>query len=91
MTTEAARALTLGITGMTCGSCRRRVEETLRAVPGVDHAAVDLERGTAEVRYDPATTSPAALATAVRRAGYGLEIPGRSGPAPHGRGCGCGH
>ena len=91
MTTEAARVLTLGITGMTCGSCRQRVEGALRATPGVDHAIVDLERGTADVRYDPATTSPAALAAAIRRAGYGLEIPGRSGPAPRGCGCGCGH
>lgn len=91
MTTGAARTLTLGITGMTCGSCQRRVEDALRALPGVDRVVVDLEPGTAEVRYDPATTSPAAVAAAVRRAGYGLDIPGRSGPTPRGCGCGCGH
>ena len=37
------------ITGMTCNGCRSHVEETLNTVSGVVNAAVNLEKGEAEI------------------------------------------
>ena len=88
--TATTQMLTLGITGMTCGSCKRHVESALTGVPGVRDASVDLARGTATVRYDPDAASPAALAEAVRQAGYGVEAPGQAPSRPGGGGCCCG-
>lgn len=73
--------LTLAVTGMTCGSCRRHVEDALAAVPGVAGTAVDVGSGTAVVSYDPASATPGNLMEAVRVAGYGAaaaaaETPG---------------
>ena len=87
----ATRTVTLAVEGMTCGTCRHRVESALERVPGVKEAAVDLAHGTATVDYDPAEVAPAALADAVRAAGYALEAPGTLPLAPAARqGCGCG-
>lgn len=73
---ETIRELTLGIIGMTCGACRRHLEDTLTAVPGVQEANVDLFRGMAQIRYDPLAASPGLFAAVVRRAGYDVEAPG---------------
>lgn len=46
---------------MTCGHCRLAVESTLRKVPGVTlaHLDLDLERGvaTVEVKADPSPSA----------------------------------
>lgn len=68
--------VTLAVEGMSCGSCRRQVEEALERVAGVQEASVDLAKGTATVEYDPTRVNPAWLAQAIRRAGYGVEMPG---------------
>ena len=60
----------LGIKGMTCASCVRRVEKALSRVPGVLEANVNLATEAAVVTYDPAATAPADLEKAVERAGY---------------------
>ena len=62
------RQITMAIGGMSCGSCVRAVREVLRAVPGTRVDAVTV--GSATVSYDPSRTTPAAIAEAVRRAGY---------------------
>ncbi len=66
----SVRELRLPVLGMTCGNCARSVERTLAATPGVSKAAVDLPGASATVEYDPARTSPEALANAVRDLGY---------------------
>jgi Cu+-exporting ATPase len=58
----------LAIDGMTCASCVARVERALRAAPGVLEASVNLATERASVRH--AGADAAALAAAVRRAGY---------------------
>jgi P-type Cu+ transporter len=90
MTTTTPRALTFGITGMTCGSCQRQVESALAGVAGVQEARVNLARGTADVRFDPSIATPAALAEAVRRAGYGIGMPAPGSARRSGGGCACG-
>ena len=59
------------VSGMTCQGCVRSVTRVLEAVPGVDAVEVSLERGEADVRYDPARTAVPALRKAVEDAGYG--------------------
>ena len=59
----------LQVTGMTCASCVMRVEKTLKAVPGVRAASVNLATEQASVSAD-ASVSAQALAAAVRKAGY---------------------
>ena len=62
--------LDLGIGGMTCASCVRRVEKTLTRVDGVVAASVNLANETATVSYDPAFTSLETLTAAVTKSGY---------------------
>jgi Au+-exporting ATPase len=57
----------LAIEGMTCASCVGRVERALRAVPGVEEAAVNLATERATVR---GSADRAALVTAVEAVGY---------------------
>ena len=75
-TTNADQTLTLGIAGMTCGSCKRHVEAALGALPGVYEATADVTAGTAEVRFDPAISSSVAMAAAVQAAGYRIRDAG---------------
>ena len=63
------RPLELQIEGMTCASCVARVERTLRKVPGVNDAVVNLATERATVQA-PDTVSFAALAAAIAKAGY---------------------
>ncbi len=62
----------LGIAGMTCATCAGRVERALRRLPGVLEAQVNLASERASVRA-VAGTEEAALAEAIRRAGYSLR------------------
>jgi copper chaperone len=61
---------TIKVSGMTCQGCVRSVTRVLKAIPGVEAVAVSLERGEAEVRYDPARTSVPTFRKAVEDAGY---------------------
>ena len=62
-----------GISGMTCAACVGRVEKALAEAPGVETATVNLATERASVRYDPKATTPAALAAAVEKTGYGVR------------------
>lgn len=57
------------VTGMTCASCVMRIEKTLKSVPGVREASVNLATEEASVSVD-ASVSTDSLAAAVRKAGY---------------------
>ena len=59
----------LEVTGMTCASCVMRVEKTLKAVPGVKQASVNLATEEATVNADASVTADS-LAAAIRKAGY---------------------
>ena len=59
---------TLRIEGLVCSACAANVRRHLEAVDGVRSAQVDLERGEAQVGYDPARAGPTALIAAVERA-----------------------
>jgi len=62
--------VTLSITGMTCGHCRQKAEDALKAVDGVWVATVDLDSGSAEVDFDDSRSDVEVLVAAVAAAGY---------------------
>ncbi len=57
----------LKIEGMTCGHCRKAVQEALEGVPGTSNVQVDLEAGRAQVG---GTADAATLIAAVEAEGY---------------------
>jgi copper chaperone CopZ len=65
----------LTVTGMTCGHCRKKVEDALNGVDGVFGVYVDQEGGEAEVDFDDARTGTDALLKAVEASGYGATVP----------------
>jgi Cu+-exporting ATPase len=73
--------ITLGIAGMTCAVCVRRVEEGLKALPGVESASVNFGTEKAIVEYDPASTGPEAMVEKVRDLGYEVVSREKTGPA----------
>ena len=65
----------LRITGMTCGACVQRVENSLRAVEGVRDASVNLMAESASVTLDEtASNGKDQLLAQVRAAGYHAEV-----------------
>lgn len=67
-TPTTPETLMMRIDGMSCAHCVRAVRDALAEVPGATVERVDV--GGARVAYDPSRTSLAALAEAVRDAGY---------------------
>ena len=55
---------------MDCASCVSHVQKAAAQVPGVETCDVNLARGRAVARFDPARTSPQQIAEAITRAGY---------------------
>jgi len=70
--------LTLSITGMSCGSCQRHVQQALVSVDGVQSAVVDLANARAEVVCEPGRVSPEQLVAAVEAEGYGASLAAQS-------------
>ncbi|HET8770126.1 MAG TPA: heavy metal translocating P-type ATPase [Gemmatimonadaceae bacterium] len=75
MTDTSAVVTRIPVTGMTCAACQSRVQRTLQKHPGVADASVNLMMGNATVTYDPSAVSPPDLVEAIRKTGYGAELP----------------
>jgi len=71
----AGESVLIPVEGMSCSVCASRVKKTLKAMPGVSEAVVNLERHEAEVRYQPDKISPEKLAKAVDELGYKAGSP----------------
>ncbi|WP_298140093.1 heavy metal translocating P-type ATPase [Acidiferrobacter sp.] len=65
-----SRETAFAVAGMTCASCAGRVERALKALPGIESAAVNLATERATVVYDPSLVTAAALVEAVAACGY---------------------
>ncbi len=89
--------LRLGVEGMHCASCVRRIETAVAAVPGIRDAAVNLATGQLTVRLAARLRGPGGVTTdiaidrAIRAAGFtpsppaeaaALETPGAQQPDP---------
>ncbi len=68
---DAARAR-FGVRTITCASCVTKIEQALRATPGVLGATVNAGTEEATVEYLPDVTEFAAVKAAVGSAGYGV-------------------
>jgi copper chaperone CopZ len=64
----------LKVKGMTCGGCVKNVTHALRSTAGVAGVKVSLADGEAIVEYDERVTSPARLESAVKEAGYEVNV-----------------
>lgn len=72
----ANEIVTLKVTGMTCGGCEAAVQYGARKVDGVKAVKASSDKGIAEVTYDPAKTSPAAIAKVItEKSGFKAEAP----------------
>src|SRR6187551_1652165 len=58
------------VSGMDCASCVAHVEKAARKVGGVEACSVNLARGRAVVRFDPAQTDIEKVAAAITDSGY---------------------
>ena len=80
---------TLKVTGMTCDGCTNKVARALNAITGVHDVVVSLSSGEAAVRYDEHLTAPDQLKSAVKSAGYGVDLTNAShAQQPKGGCCG---
>jgi copper chaperone CopZ len=67
---------TLKVSGMTCAGCEVSVRLAARSVTGVTEVKASYAKGNAEVTYDPAKTTPAAIAKAITdKSGFKAEAP----------------
>jgi copper chaperone len=80
---------TLKVTGMTCNGCTSKVAHALNAIPGVLEVVVSLAAGEAAVRYDEHLTATDQLKSAVKDAGYGVDL-SNAAHAPQSKGGCCG-
>ncbi|MDR1449223.1 MAG: heavy metal translocating P-type ATPase [Propionibacteriaceae bacterium] len=64
------RAVTIGVGGMTCAACVRRVEKQIGRLQGVETVSVNLATEKATVRYDPGQLRLADIEEAIAKAGY---------------------
>lgn len=69
-----SRIVTLDVTKMDCAACPITVRKALEKVPGVETAKVDFKSKRAVVAFDPAKTSPEALARATTDAGFPSSV-----------------
>ncbi len=70
---------TLTIKGMTCGGCVAAVKLQLRKTGGVIAYDVSLEKGEADVSYDPGKTEPKKIAASVSETGFTASVKGEEG------------
>ena len=69
------KVCTLKVTGMTCAGCTTAVKLAAKKVEGVKDATASYEKGTAEITYDSAKTSPDAIAKVVtEQSGFKAEV-----------------
>jgi Cu+-exporting ATPase len=66
-----AERVDLGVTGMTCAACARRIERKLSKVPGVHRAGVNFATSRATVEYDPQATGVRQFVETIKDVGYG--------------------
>ena len=64
------RTVDIGVRGMTCAACERRVDRALRKLAGVREANVSFVTHRATVTYDANVLDAGALADAIEAAGY---------------------
>jgi len=67
------KKVTLGITGMTCASCAKAVERSVRKIDGIIAADVNIATEKLTVEFDDTKTDLGKIRDAVVKAGYGVQ------------------
>lgn len=67
--------LALEVTGMKCGACSDKVVAALKAVEGVNAAAVSHATGEAKVAYDKAKIDADKLIATIKGLGFDAKVP----------------
>ena len=67
---NAMERLAVRIEGLHCQGCVANVRGVLRALPGVSGVEVSLEKGRAEIDYDPRIARPEQFREAIESAGF---------------------
>ena len=71
----ATQTCSLKVSGMTCAGCEAAVRMAARSIDGVKDAKVSYAKGNAEVTYDPAKTTPDAIAKVItEKSGFKAEF-----------------
>ncbi|HYG34093.1 MAG TPA: heavy-metal-associated domain-containing protein [Clostridia bacterium] len=60
----------IGIAGMTCDNCVRKVESVLRGLPGVKEVKVDRAKALASVTFDDTAVDVPTMHDALLKSGY---------------------
>lgn len=64
---KTAQACTLNVSGMACRACAATVEKATKKIDGVISVKASQPKGIAEITYDPAKTTPDAIAKAITK------------------------
>ena len=64
----------LTVTGMTCSSCVKLIETTVRQMEGINSIKVSLSQSEAFIEYQPAVTTPENLCTVIYDMGFDASI-----------------
>ncbi len=72
--TESLQTIELSIEGMTCASCVARVEKTLKRLPGITNATVNLATERALVSYSPGGVGVDDMTSAIAVIGYQAHL-----------------
>lgn len=74
----ATKVCTLKVNGMTCEVCTTAVKLAAKKIDGVKDAVVSYKNGTADITYDPAKTTPDAIAKIVtEKSGFKAAVQAR--------------
>ncbi|KAM4621281.1 copper-transporting ATPase 1 [Polymixia lowei] len=75
-------SVSLGVEGMTCGSCVQSIEQRIGGLPGVIHIKVSLEMKSATVIFDHSLQNPESLSEAVEDMGFESSLSESSTATP---------
>ncbi len=64
--------IVLGVSGMTCQGCVKKLTGLLKAIPGVEQVDVSLEAGQADIVFDPGKVAAPAFKEVIEGAGFDL-------------------
>jgi Cu+-exporting ATPase len=67
-----SKVITIPITGMTCANCVATVERSIKKLPGVQQATVNLSSERATIVFDPTVANLTSMTDRVKKAGYGV-------------------
>ena len=71
--------ITIGVYGMTCGHCQKRVADAISSLEGVGSVEVNLEAEHATINFNPQKVSLDNIKKAIQKAGYSTEIEEKTG------------